>query len=257
MTDRDLLALDNIGFIPGPDENEPEFLARVEKAKEKFKRGGWIPEPHWDWVRETLFQLFHVKPLYICAFYSNKKLSLWEGAAAWIEGKELDRIQLRQGLKKGTYLKVYKREEILAHEAIHAARCAFNESRFEEFFAYMSSEKKYRRVLGPILKRPWEAWPFFLFSLAGNIWAGFYLVAAALAAFGFVRLIKQHVILNRAAKAVYKITKDAKLSRAVLFRLTDEEIDRFSRGEEISSYAETQESLRWRVIKSYLKGEER
>jgi hypothetical protein len=255
MTDRDLLALDKIGFIPGPQENELDFLARVEKTKEKFNQGSWIPDAHWDWTREYLHQLFHVKPLYICAFYSNNRLPVWQGAAAWIDGSALDSIQLRVGLRKGSYLKIYKREEILAHEAVHAARCAFQESQFEEFFAYMTSENKFRRVLGPILRHPWEAWPFMICALGGVIWSGLYLGASVLIGVGFFRLIKRHLILKRASQHVFKVTGDAALTRAILFRLTDEEIKRFARGESIDQYAEKQQCLRWRVILNYLKGD--
>src|SRR5690242_3783438 len=104
LTDSELLTLDQMGFIPGPNESEEGFFKRVETAKEKFAKGKWIPESHWDWVRESLDTLFYVKPLYICAFYSNRSLTPWQGAAAWIEGRELSSIQLREKLKKGSYL---------------------------------------------------------------------------------------------------------------------------------------------------------
>lgn len=256
MTDQELLALDQIGFIPGPKEEEEAFLARVQKTKERYEKGDKIPEAHWDWVREFLYELFHVKPLYICAFYSNKGLTPWQAAAAWIEEKKIDSIQLRKGLEKGTYLKVYKREEILAHEAVHSARSGFNETVSEEFFAYMTSEKKWRRVLGPILRRPWEAWPFLLFCLAGSLWPVFYWGSALWAGIGFYRLISQHLRLKRAADHIYKKVKDFKRVRAILFRLTDQEIVQFSKNTVcISQFAKNQNCLRWRIIKSYLKGE--
>ena len=200
MTDRDLLALDKSGFLPGPDEGEAEYLARVEQTKKKFEEGYWIPEPHWDWVRTYLEGLFDIKPLYICAYYSNKRLAPWQGAASWIDGRRLDSIQLRSALKKGSYLGLYRREEILAHEAIHAARSGFNESVFEEFFAYMTAEKKWRRVLGPILRRPWEIWPLFLFMLLGIYSPVFYWGASVWMGIGFFRLIRCHIVLNRAGK---------------------------------------------------------
>lgn len=255
MTDRDLLALDKIGFIPGPGENEEELLVRVGRAKEQFEKGNWIPESHWDWVREYLDQMFHVKPLYICAFYSNRKLAPWQGAAAWLEGRRLNSIQLRCGLKKGTYLGIYSREEILAHEAVHAARSGFSENRCEEFFAYMTSEKKWRRILGPILQRPWEAWPFLFCALLGPFWAAGYLGAAVWSAVGFSRLIKQHWRLKRAAAIILKETRDPRRTRAILFRLTDAEIKRFSKGEDIDLFAQKQSCLRWRIIRNYLKGD--
>ncbi len=253
MTDADLLALDKIGFIPGPGETEESFLSRVDKAKKYFQSGGWIPPAHWDWVREYLDEMFNVKPLYICAFYSNRGLAPWQGAAAWIEGRALSSIQLRTGLKKGTYLGIYSREEILAHEAVHAARSGFDENRCEEFFAYMTSEKGWRRVLGPILQRPWEAWPFLLSCIAGVFWPPGYLGGAFWAALGFARLCKQHWRLKRAAATLFKRTGDARTTRAILFRLTDEEIEKFSKGVDLQAFADKQLCLRWRIIRNYLK----
>lgn len=252
MTDSELFALDKMGFIPGPGEKEEPFLARVAKTKEQFENGTWIPESHWDWVREYLDQLVNVKPLYICAFYSNRRLAPWQGAAAWIESRSLNSIQLREGLRKGAYLGIYSREEILAHEAVHAVRSGFNENQCEEFFAYMTSEKRWRRVLGPILRRPWEAWPFLFCASVGVIWPAGYLGAAFWAALGFSRLIKQHWRLKRAAAKILEKTGDARTTRAILFRLTDEEIEKFSKGMNIELFAQKQNCLRWRVIRKLL-----
>lgn len=249
MTDHQLMELNQMGFIPGPKEGEQAFLARVLAAKERFEKGSWIPPSHWDWVKEYLGAFFDVKPLYICAFYSNQRLAPWQGAAAWIEGRALSAIQLREGLKKGSYLGLYRREEILAHEAVHAARSGFDEDRCEEFFAYMTSEKKWRRVLGPILQRPWEAWPFLLALLAGTFSPLCFLAAAIWAGLGFYRLIRQHQRLKRAADQIFEVVSDVRKTRAILFRLTDEEIERLARGEKIEEYARGQSCLRWRLIR--------
>ena len=253
MTDEELLQLDRSGFIPGPGEKEDDFLTRVATTKKKYEGGQWIPEAHWDWVREYLNDLFYVKPLYICAFYSDKGLTPWQGAASWLEGRNLSAVQLREGLKKGRYLGLYRREEILAHEAVHGIRSGFNEEMSEEFFAYMTSEKKYRRILGPIIRRPWEVWPFLLCLIGGMFWAFLYLWGTLWAGLGFIRLIKQHLLLNRAAAHIFKKTKDVRKTRAILFRLTDEEIKLFSKNQiAIDFFAAKQNCLRWRVIRSYL-----
>lgn len=249
MTDQELLQFNREGLIPGPGESEKSYSIRVEKTKNQFAAGDWIPPSHWDWVRESLNQIFDVKPLYICAFYSDQSLALWQGAATWVEGGQIAAVQLRTGLRKGTYLRIYSREEILAHEAVHGIRCAFNEDRNEEFFAYMTSEQKWRRVLGPILQRPWEVWPFFLSCLGGVFWPICYLGAAVWSAVGFYRLISQHLILRRAGEHLFNILGDARTVRAVLFRLTDQEIDRFSQNDLIVPYIQEQKELRWRLIR--------
>ena len=254
MTDQELLALDNIGFLPGPNEKEEDFLARVEKTKKKFETGDWIPASHWDWTSHFLHELFNVKPLYICAFYSNRSLTPWQGAASWIEGGELHSIQLRERLRKGHYFGLYDREEILAHEVVHATRSAFTGGKYEEFFAYMTSRKKWRRVLGPIVQRPWEVWPLLVFLLVGVIWEGGFLFATLWIGAGLIRLVQRHSRLKRASDRMHEMVLNARIVRSILFRLTDEEIDHFSSHGSIETYAKVQNSLRWRVIRNYLKG---
>lgn len=251
MTDRELVALNKIGFIPGPDESEEAFFSRVLRTKKKFEEGQWIPPAHWDHPKENLAQLFDVKPLYICAFYSNQNLTPWQGAASWIEGRELHSVQLRKNFSKGSFLKFYSRSEILAHEAVHAARSGFNEERYEEFFAYMTSEKKWRKILGPILQRPWEAWPFLIAVTLGTIWPIGFWAATFWASLGFLRLIRGHRTLAKASAQILKETGDPFKTRSILFRLTDEEIHRFANGETIARYAEGRHDLRWKIIQSY------
>jgi len=244
MTDDYLLALDKIGFIPGPDEDEASFLLGVNETKARFDSGDWIPESHWHWVREHLGAMFNVKPLYICAFYSNRNLTPWQGAASWIEGRALHSIQLKNKLRKGTYLGIYSREEILAHEAVHAVRSGFNEDRYEEFFAYMASSSRWRRVLGPIVERPWEIYPFLIFSFCGTLFPYLYWASLLWVSMGFLRLLKRHRTLKKALSRVKSLK--------VLLRLTDREIEIFAKGQDIQAYASAESSLRWRVLRHYL-----
>jgi hypothetical protein len=241
MTDAELFELNEVGFIPGPGEQEEAFLARVERAKKRFEKGAWIPACEWDWVRENLDRLANVKPLYICAFYSNRGLMPWQGGASWIEGREVHSIQLRKNCWG-----LCSQEELLAHEAIHAVRSGFEEDVWEEFFAYMTSEKRWRRVLGPIVERPWEVWPLLGLSLVGCWWG-----AAIWVGLGFGRLIRRHRILARAGERISESVKEERWVRAILFRLTGEEIVRLASGEKFDKLAEQQSCLRWRVIKQY------
>jgi hypothetical protein len=250
MKDLDLYRLNQSGWIPGPKESEEEFLQRVERSKRRFERGEWIPDAHWQWVREFLGKMFDVKPLYICAFYSNRSLAPWQGAASWIEGRDLCSVQMRTQLKKGSYLGLYRREEILAHEAIHAARSGFDEGRFEEFFAYMASEKKWRRILGPIVRRPWEVWPLFLFMVGGIFFPLCYLGVMGWMSAGFVRLIRGHFVLRKASEALLGKVRDESKVRAILFRMTDLEIESLAKGKSLCELA--QNDLRWKVIQCYL-----
>lgn len=248
MTDAELLQLNARGFIPGPSETEEMFLNRAASVRERFAQGEQIPRAHWDWVRLHLKEIFDFEPECLPVFYSNRSLGFWQGAASWIEDGKLASIQLREALRKGSYWG-YRRDEILAHEAVHAARSAFEEPRTEEFFAYMVSEKWWRRALGPMIQRPWEVWPFLLGVGTGLFFPLGNLGAAAWIGLGFWRLMRLHRRLRSAGRNLMRLVQDAKKCRAILLRLTDREIELLAKGADIGAYAACQQCLRWRLIR--------
>lgn len=257
MTDEELLLLNESGFIPGPTETEQDFKKRVESTKQAFLKLGEsaIPSSHWDWVGNKLRALFGFTPLCLPVFYSNRSLTPWQGAAAWVERGQILAIQLRESFRKGTFLGIYQRGEILAHEAVHAARSAFPLDRWDEFFAYMTSEISWRRVLGPIIQRPWEVWPFLVFCLMGVFSPIAFLGAALWAGLGFYRLICCHRIMHKACLFLKKMGFEDHKARSILLRLTNSEI--VSLSNEIDIFSSIQpggENLRLRLIcLAYLK----
>ena len=212
----------------------------------RFEEG--FPKAHWDWVRLHLKEIFDFEPDCLPTFYSNRFLMPWQGAATWIEERKVVSLQLRESFRQGTFWG-YNRDEILAHEAVHAARSAFDEPKFEEFFAFMVSEKWWRRALGPIIQRPWEVWPFIVGVFLGLFFPAIHLITAFWVGMGSWRLMKVHYKMKRASRAIMKFIKDPKRVRAVLFRLTDREIELFSHDKNIFVYAEKQHCLRWKLIR--------
>jgi hypothetical protein len=143
---------------------------------------------------------------------------------------------------------------VLAHEAVHAARSAFNEVENEEFFAYMTAQNRFHRIFGPILFRPWEVWPFFFMIVLGMFSSVGYLGASLWLGLGLYRLIRQHKKLQKAFKYIVSFLNDPKKARSVLLRLTDLEITLLSEGNDLQEYAKKQQCLRWRLISlAYLK----
>ncbi len=249
MTDEELLGLNESGFIPGPNESETDFLARVERVKQSFLKLGVtaIPSAHWDFSRMQLAKLFDFMPACLPAFYSNASLMPWQGAAAWVERGRVVAIQLRKAFSKGSFLKIYHRSEILSHEASHAARSAFPSDRWDEFFAYMTSDASWRRVLGPIIQRPWEVWPFLICSLLGSFFSLFFLGAAIWLFLGFWRLFLGHLTLRKAGLFLQTIGCSKQKARSILFRLTDDEIRKIASAENIF-VENNSKDLRWRLI---------
>jgi hypothetical protein len=249
MTDEELLSLDAQGFIPGPGEEEADFRRRVEAVQEAFLKLGdeSIPHAHWEYAGAKLRGLFKFSPNSLPAFYSNRALTPWQGAAAWVERGQVIAIQLRKAFRKGSFLGIYDRDELLAHEAVHAARSAFPKDRWDEFFAYMTSERSWRQVLGPIVQRPWEIWPFLFFSLAGALFPIAFLGATLCVGFGFLRLVRGHLVLRRASHHLCKAGFTKAEARSLLVRLPNLDIEALSQGKEIGQ--ERSDGLHLRLIR--------
>lgn len=252
MTDEELLSFNHAGFIPGPEESEEKYLKRIESTKAAYLKLGVsaIPTSHWEWVEKKLRDGFDFVPRCLPAFYSNRALAPWQGAAAWVERDQILAIQLREAFKKGSFLGIYSRSEILAHEAAHAARSAFPADGWDEYFAYMTSEKNWRRVLGPIIRSPWEVWPLLVFFILGPFLPLTFLCAAIWTGLGFYRLVKGHLILKRASLTLQKRGFASEKIRHLLFRLTNDEIRQLAQGKEIVPKEQT---LRGKLLNHYLR----
>lgn len=256
MTDEELLLFNDSGFIPGPTESEQDFKKRVESTRQAFLKLGEtsIPSVHWEWVANKLRDQFGFTPLSLPAFYSNRSLTPWQGAAAWVERGQVLAIQLREAFRKGTFLGIYQRGEILAHEAVHAARSAFPADCWDEFFAYMTSEISWRRVLGPIIQRPWEVWPLLVLCVFGAFFPPLFWGVTLWSALGFYRLIRSHLILRKAGLFLKKLGLTNQGARCVLLRLTNSEILSLSNGINIfMGIPPDVENLRLRLILLVLK----
>ena len=246
-----LKKLNEEGFVPGPLESEEDFLFRVEAVKAAFFKLGVrsIPESHWIFSQTLLQDLFGFTAKNIPAFYSNASLMPWQAACAWVERDQLIAIQLRKAFMNGSFLRLYERHEILAHEAVHAVRSAFPHDRFDEMFAYMTSQRLWIKVLGPIIKNPWEVWPFVVFCLLGVLDPFFFLGSIAWMFLGFFRLIKSRLYLNQAAKNLKRTFPSDLKVRSILVRLTESEIIKLAHKKTVFElYLENSQELRWQMI---------
>jgi hypothetical protein len=149
--------------------------------------------------------------------YSSEKLWPWEAAATWIDETGNSYIQLRPELEKGHYL-FYTRDEILAHEAVHVARAKLKEPRFEEILAYQTSQNRFRKYWGPLLRSSPESLIFLASILLGIIHPSIPIITTI---FYTTRLVYNQAIFQRALK---------KAPLSTLIPLTDAEIIRLASG---------------------------
>ncbi len=244
---KQLLEWNRRGLIHAPDETDETFFQRCQEAAP-------IEQP----PRSTLAQqLFDIDPDWIGVAYENKGLHIWEGGCTWTGGSQVT-LQLNKAFLSREFYFGYTRDEILAHELVHAVRGAFEEPIFEEILAYQTSHSWLRRCLGPLFRSSKEV----IFLITSLI---LYAIAAlsdffhipllisltTLLAYGLMRLFTAHLSFYRARKKLTKIT-NRKNVLPILLRLTDREIVRFSKMKpaEITTYAQkmAKTTLRWQQI---------
>ncbi|MFI5333812.1 MAG: hypothetical protein ACHQT8_01435 [Chlamydiales bacterium] len=241
----ELLTLNRRGLIPGPQESDKEFWERLLVSTKTYSE--------WQETYEKTETLFDVSVDWVEIFYSKKSLPLWQGALTWLD--TIPRIQLHPQLKKGSLFNLYSREEVLSHEAVHAARSQFNEPRFEEHFAYRTSKSAWRRCFGPLFRRSEESTLFLALLSVSTIATicGFPLVglfSCAVLGLGFARLALAHRTFDRCRKNLALLVREPEMALPLMVRLTDREISHFAVAsrDEIQQFIDRQNSLRWQMI---------
>lgn len=274
------------GFIPGEEETESEFAERVAfclKLEEHLFQTDSIPFDKPDSESSKILEeaiplteeLYGIAPRWVPLFFNNHQLLPWHGGCAWIF--QLDEktptaafLQLRANFRHSpTYLGLYKRKELLAHELAHVGRMLYQEPQFEELLAYRSSLSPFRRWLGPILQSSKETLLFIL-SLGLVIIADFASLSAGpqmehvswwiksipllLLLLALIRLTYRHRQFNQCLKYL-KALYPSKIANHLIYRLTDAEIKQFSRSspEQIQTYMTSVDSFRWKFLSSLYK----
>lgn len=269
--EHDLHQLNQRGWIPGPKETETLFLDRIEQLNHFFSYPPpeldlFLTDVDWEGAQAKTKVLFDFAPDWMVAHYSDENLFFFQGAATWlIQDKErsIPTIQLKTKFQSGAAPRLHFRDEVLSHEAVHAARMEFEEPLFEEIFAYRTSSKWWRRWLGPLFQTPFESYLFIALAfvpLAVELLTLFWpfpflhwlnVVPAAFLTFLIVRLAVLQITLSRALHKLVPFLKEKKKGLATAFRLTDAELFRFAfRSEQVCrAYVAHQKSLRWTLLK--------
>ena len=233
------------GLIHGPDESDEGFLERVKGADVCEKAPS----------SRLAKKLFDIEADWVTLHYNDRRLRLWEGGCTWVEPEKVT-IQLRKAFETQNSYFGYARDEIIAHELVHVVRGSFEEPIFEEILAYQTSPSSFRRFLGPIFRSSKES-TFFLGALfLAGICALFqpyvYLGVPLLISAGVLRLLRARRFFKQTQKRLATLVGMEK-TLAVMLRLTDREIIRFSKmeKEQIVSYAVkmSRSHLRWQQIR--------
>lgn len=266
------------GLIPGPEESEEAFIERAEYClnleTEIFKDEQIITEPLLQEPLKKSEALYGIKPDWIPLFFSNERLSPWQGGCVWIfqindDSPTSALLQMRKGFAiKKKYLLLYDRDELITHELAHVGRMAFQEPKFEEILAYQSSSSWYRKILGPLFQASWESMLFVLMLMAIVFFDLFLILMGHLDLYFqlmwlkalpvvyvtllLIRLIGRYRAFSRCKTRVKSLLPPNKDPLPFIYRLTDKEIIAFGSWskEQIQEYIAEQKdhSLRWRTL---------
>jgi hypothetical protein len=271
VDDARLLELYHQGWIPGPHESEDEFYARINYRDQVVRLLGEDFTPSQDSVKllkeagAITYPLFQFSLEGVALVFANQGLSLWEGGVAWIfqlqeNSPQAAFIQLRSCFEKSKRWLFYDRSELIAHEACHVARMAYQEPYFEEMLAYQTSKSWLRRLLGSLFLKSWEtstflllfclAWGMTLFLSMSVAWIG-WLLLKLFSIFLFGRLTALHILYWRAKNKLSKAFNSQQTAQSLLFLATDAEIYRWGKmnEEELKASFKTDiQSLRRRLM---------
>lgn len=283
MNDEQLLKWNHLGIIPGPGETQEAFIERArycEKLRERFPQmipGEMRAIEDFGSALSLSQVCFDIRPTWIPLFFSNYQLRFWQGGCAWIF-QETDQaptasfFQLRQAFRKATkYLGIYDRDEMIAHELAHAGRMMFQEPKYEELLAYQTAVSPFRRWFGSLIQTSYESMILVLLLLfacafdvivlfSGNpalftMSSWFKLAPFAFLLFLLYRLYHKHKTFAQAKVNLGEVVDQENL-QAVLYRLTDQEVDVFAsmQAQDLMEYAQKQQELRWQLLrKAYFK----
>ena len=153
---------------------------------------------------------------------------------------------------------------------MHAVRCCYDKSKYEEMFAYMTANSFFRKFLGPIIESSKEVLIFLilifstifcqsLYTFFDNKFFYYYFcffsfLSFSTISFGLFRLFFKRIKLFKSYKKIKKLGFDKKKAMAILFRLTDGEISNFSKikKEQILKYFELNKNSSLRLKAIYL-----
>lgn len=252
------------GFIPGPDETEQAFIERVEYCQNLKQTlfasvNEAFPFASSDEASQGILEsaylktkaLYDIEPTWVPLFLNNYQLAFWHGGCAWIfqisdQTPTAAFLQLRANFRtQSTYLGLYKRDELIAHEVAHVGRMMFQEPQFEEILAYRSSDSRWRRWMGPIVQTSNETLFFMLIVgfvflaelavinlkssfLVSPFILGLALIPVLLFSLAFSRLALRQWQFYRCLKNLTAIYQDQVTAQWVIYRLLDKEIHLFA-----------------------------
>lgn len=291
-----LLKLDDRGLIPGEKENTQAYVKRLKEfeeaidkmnasLKEKsevtyeeltFPKDELISKDFYKAPSKTNRELYDFEINWVPGFFVTPKFGLLFGGCAFLfEPEFFSLFIIRNSFKKKSKWFIYSRNELISHELCHVSRFAMNSEKYEEHFAYQTSTSGFRKVAGSAFRNDKETFLllFFCFGMLGmqvaqlflrdsfdfSVWykqPANYFMAGMVLYISYI-VIRQRKMIKGFNKLVERISAFSSNARALVFRLSDSEIDSLVKSKDLNSESllqTVQSPLRQQIIKEkYLK----
>src|SRR5262249_41756267 len=130
------IAWNRQGFFPLPEDSAESYERRICQLQDQELTVNECS------ARQIVKRYFDADPVWVPITYSNDGLHLWEAGCIWYNDNVEERpmIQLTSRFHRSSdYLLIYQKDEVLAHEYVHAIRAPLGSSQYEEIFSYLLS----------------------------------------------------------------------------------------------------------------------
>lgn len=215
-------------------------------------------------IEETK-KLYDFQIDYLPGFFLSKDIGLlWGGCSIYDEETSQRIFLIRKSFKSQKRWFIYDRSELLAHELCHSARQILLDHSLEEYFAYQTSESKFRRYMGNCFISDFDAILFVFPALLmlgvqivnsyfwDKLWVWpFWLLTIGVFFFFIIRNYLARALISTAEKKLK--AWNIKKINGLLFRCTREEIAeiiKLKSEEEFKGYLnlKAREEIRFKVI---------
>ncbi len=286
-----LCDLDSRGLLIGPDETLEDYVRRLRALQDNIAeldreltehdevrlldipltRDDAIPIATFAEALDQTSALYDFRIDWIPGFFTNTRMGiLFAGCAMYSYEDFFAIFVIRKAFKTKDRWIIYSRTELIAHELCHIAHIGFRTVNFEEIFAYQTSESRFRRLFGGLLRTTADTYlllgavAFLLASQIINVvtrppmeWQSFpmplvFAITIGVAAWIAVRYL---IVAGRFRRARRRLDAACRTGSVlpILFRCSEDEITQLSRlqdGGQIMDWVQsrTEASPRWQII---------
>lgn len=256
---------DDQGFFMLPDETWNSFMQRVslllqaireiengkipEILQKNFRSWKKIPENFTEKANQILLKEYKFSNFWTKVYFSKAETGIFSAGVQLEVDETYPLVFLHDAFAEKENHAGYERNEILAHELIHASRMFFPPSRYEEYFTCHLYRSPLRRGMGNLFRSKYLITLFLagfftgiLFLSQGFLWGSICFF------FPFLILLYEIYLHCLLAKARNKLLLMQLEPLPILLRLTDKEIFSLGKLSVEEALSLQKKSLRWKIF---------